>query len=93
MCPAADNIDYTELKHLIKANTTRGQGEAVAEPGQPADEAFQRFEDDFAQELFNQHERVDLFVKSKADEFDRRLREYCHCMDCRLYELYTTDTA
>ena len=69
-----DNVDYDALKHLIKANTSRDAGQAVAIPGQP-DTALQRFEEQFFNELSNQHDRVDLFVKSKADEIHRRLRE------------------
>lgn len=56
-------------------------------PGQPND-ALRQFEDLFCQELFNQHERVDLFVKSKADEFRRRLRE-CHQWDRRACDMLT----
>ncbi|KAH6674118.1 hypothetical protein B0J14DRAFT_31623 [Halenospora varia] len=67
------NVDYDALKHLIKANTSRDAGQAVAIPGQP-DTALQRFEDQFFNELSNQHDRVDLFVKSKADEIHRRLQ-------------------
>jgi hypothetical protein len=70
-----DNIDYNELKHLIKVNTTRDQGQAMTIPGH-GDTALQKFENLFFAELWNQHDRVDLFVKSKADEYSRRLREY-----------------
>ncbi|KAF4616219.1 hypothetical protein G7Y89_g15186 [Cudoniella acicularis] len=66
------NVDYDALKHLIKANTTRDAGQAVAIPGQ-VDTALQRFENQFFNELANQHDRVDLFVKCKADEINRRL--------------------
>ncbi|KAI9739420.1 MAG: hypothetical protein M1818_005108 [Claussenomyces sp. TS43310] len=69
------NVDYNELKHLIKVNTTRDQGRAITIPGY-SDTTLQRFEDQFYDELCNQHDRVDLFVKSKADEFNRTLREY-----------------
>lgn len=44
-------------------------------PGQ-VDEALSSFEARFARELGAQHARVDLFVRSKADEFRRRLSEY-----------------
>ncbi|KAL3424615.1 spx domain-containing protein [Phlyctema vagabunda] len=67
------NIDYDELKNLIKANTTKNQGQAIAIPGQ-GDTALQKFEAVFFEELTNQHDRVDLFVKSKADEIGRRLQ-------------------
>lgn len=56
-------------------NTTRDQGSAIAIPGQ-ADTALSKFENSFFNELFNQHDRVGLFVKSKADEIGRRLREF-----------------
>ena len=70
-----DNVDYNELKHLIKAHTTRAQGSAIAIPGQ-ADTSLRIFEDLFFNELSNQHDRVDLFVRSKSDEISRRLRGY-----------------
>lgn len=69
-----DNVDYNELKNLIKVHTTKDQGQGVAIPGQ-GDTALQMFEDLFFNELSNQHDRVDLFVKCKADEISRRLRE------------------
>lgn len=71
----SDNVDYNELKNLIKVNTTRDQGQAISIPGQ-ADTALRKFEDQFFNELSNQHDRVDLFVKSKADEITRRLRKH-----------------
>ncbi|KAG9234377.1 hypothetical protein BJ875DRAFT_15688 [Amylocarpus encephaloides] len=67
------NVDYDALKHLIKANTTRDAGQAVAIPGQ-VDTTLQRFEDRFFNELSNQHDRAGLFVRSKADEITRRLQ-------------------
>ncbi|RDW91344.1 SPX-containing protein [Coleophoma crateriformis] len=70
------NVDYNELKNLIKVNTTKNQGQAVAIPGQ-ADTALGKFEAAFFTELAQQHDRVDLFVKSKADEISRRL-EHLH---------------
>ncbi|RDL37899.1 SPX-containing protein [Venustampulla echinocandica] len=66
------NIDYDTLKHMIKANTTRNAAQAVAIPGH-LDDTLRRFESQFFDELCNQHERVDLFVRSKADEIHRRL--------------------
>ena len=67
-----DNVDYNELKNLIKVNTTKDQGQAIAIPGH-VDTALAKFEDSFYNELSNQHDRVDLFVSSKADEIGRRL--------------------
>ncbi|KAI0446982.1 hypothetical protein F4803DRAFT_426449 [Xylaria telfairii] len=69
------NVDYNSLKHQIKAHTTRDQATAIAMaiPGQQ-DHALRRFEDAFYLELCSQHNRVGLFVTSKADEISRRLR-------------------
>ncbi|KAK4100030.1 SPX-domain-containing protein [Parathielavia hyrcaniae] len=67
------NIDYNSLKHHIKARTTRDQATAIAIPGRP-NTALAKFEDEFYAELCRQHDRVDLFVASKADELARRLQ-------------------
>ncbi|KFY04759.1 hypothetical protein O988_00524, partial [Pseudogymnoascus sp. VKM F-3808] len=76
------NIDYNELKSLIRTHTTPPPGSShsntsqpVVIPGQP-DEELSNFEALFARELGAQHARVDLFVRSKADEFRRRLSDY-----------------
>jgi hypothetical protein len=69
-----DNVDYNRLKNLIKVNTTRDQARALAIPGQ-ADTALQKFEDLFFNDLCNEHDRPDLFVKSKVDEINCRLRK------------------
>ncbi|OBT69663.1 hypothetical protein VE03_00973 [Pseudogymnoascus sp. 23342-1-I1] len=76
------NIDYNELKSLIKSHTTpppssshSNSSQPVVIPGQ-TDEALSSFEARFARELGAQHARVDLFVRSKADEFRRRLSDY-----------------
>jgi SPX domain protein involved in polyphosphate accumulation len=66
------NIDYNSLKHQIKTHTTKDQASAIAIPGHQ-DTALKRFEDAFYNELCRQHDRVDLFVVSKADEIFRRL--------------------
>ncbi|KAI0019327.1 hypothetical protein F4780DRAFT_449659 [Xylariomycetidae sp. FL0641] len=66
------NIDYNSLKEQIRRHTARDQATAIAIPGQ-IDPALKRFEDDFYADLCNQHDRVDLFVSSKADEIRRRL--------------------
>lgn len=69
-----DNVDYNDLKRLIKARTTRGQGEALTIPGHSNEaKALQAFEDEFFTQLVDQHQRVDLFVRSKAGEINRRL--------------------
>lgn len=67
-------MDYNELKHLIRVNTTKDQGQAIAIPGH-GESALQKFEENFYAELFEQHDRVGLFVKSKANELERRLSE------------------
>lgn len=70
----ADNVDYNDLKRLIKIRTTRGQGGALTIPGHSNEaKALQTFEDDFFAQLVDQHQRVDLFVQSKAGEINRCL--------------------
>ncbi|KAH8887741.1 SPX-domain-containing protein [Thozetella sp. PMI_491] len=66
------NIDYNSLKHHIKVHTTKDQATAIAIPGHQ-DVALSKFEDELFAELCRQHDRVDLFVRSKADEISRRL--------------------
>lgn len=70
---ASDNIDYNSLKHHIKVHTTKDQATAIAIPGR-RDTALGKFEDELYSELCCQHDRVHLFVTSKADEIARRLR-------------------
>jgi hypothetical protein len=70
---ATDNVDYNRLKNEIKVNTTKDQARALAIPGQ-ADTALERFEDLFFDDLCSEHDRPDLFVKSKVDEINCRLR-------------------
>ncbi|WQF77034.1 Putative SPX domain-containing protein [Colletotrichum destructivum] len=67
------NVDYNSLKHEIKVHTSRDQATAIAIPGHQ-DAALQRFEDNLYDELCQQHDRVNLFVSSKADEISRRLQ-------------------
>ncbi|TKW48267.1 hypothetical protein CTA1_4406 [Colletotrichum tanaceti] len=71
--PKKDNVDYNSLKHEIKVHTSRDQATAIAIPGHQ-DAALKRFEDNLYHELCQQHDRVDLFVSSKADEISRRLQ-------------------
>lgn len=75
-----DNIDYNALKHEIKVHTTRDQATAIVIPGHQ-DPALQRFEDRLYDELCSQHDRVDLFVGSKADEISRRLSSIGNLID------------
>ncbi|KAK1750840.1 xenotropic and polytropic retrovirus receptor 1 [Echria macrotheca] len=67
------NIDYNSLKHHIKVHTTKDQATAIAIPGYQ-DSALRVFEDELYRELCRQHDRVDMFVASKADEIARRLQ-------------------
>ncbi|KAL9035412.1 MAG: hypothetical protein Q9180_004876 [Flavoplaca navasiana] len=68
------NVDYNDLKRLIKTRTTRGQGEALSIPGHGNQaKALKAFENEFYRELHDQHQRVDLFVQSKSGEISRRL--------------------
>jgi hypothetical protein len=62
------------LKHHIKPQTTRDQASAISIPGHQ-DTALRKFEDELFLELCRQHDRVDLFVSSKANELSRRLRK------------------
>ncbi|KAH6883962.1 SPX domain-containing protein [Thelonectria olida] len=66
------NLDYNSLKHEIKNHTTRDQATAMAIPGQQ-DTTLRKFEDSLYKELCRQHDRLDLFVASKADEISRHL--------------------
>ncbi|KAK0701467.1 hypothetical protein B0T21DRAFT_378708 [Apiosordaria backusii] len=67
------NIDYNSLKRYIKTHTTKDQATAITIPGHQ-DTALSKFEESFYSELCRQHDRVDLFVGSKADEIARRLQ-------------------
>jgi hypothetical protein len=78
LCLRADNLDYNSIKHEIKMHTTRDQATAMAIPGHK-DEALSRFEDGLYMELGRQHERLQLFVSSKADEISRRLGTFRAC--------------
>lgn len=72
-----DNIDYNDIKHLIKVHTTKGQAEAIAIPGKDNEaRALQEFEDELYFELREQHQRIDLFVQSKSGEITRRLGKW-----------------
>ena len=69
-----DNVDYNVIKHLIKVRTTQGQPQAKAIPGSDGEtKALHAFEDELYCELRDQHQRIDLFVQSKAGEIGRRL--------------------
>jgi hypothetical protein len=73
----ADNVDYNDIKQLIKLHTTKDEAFPTPIPGREAESKEQRsFEDELELELCNQHKRIDLFVQSKAGEIGRRL---CMC--------------
>ena len=68
------NVDYNDIKRLIKIRTTKNQAKAVTVPGHNKEsEGLQAFEDELYQELDEQHQRVELFIKSKAGELSRKL--------------------
>ena len=69
-----DNIDYNDIKHLIKLRTTQRQGQARPIPGSHHEtKTFNTFENELYHELHDQHQRIDLFVRSKTGEIARRL--------------------
>lgn len=69
-----DNVDYNEIKHLIKRRTTRSHGQAISIPSQGHEgQASAEFEEELHTELHDQHQRIDLFVQSKTGELERRL--------------------
>lgn len=77
-----DNVDYNDIKRLIKVRTTYGQGQAKAIPGSNTQaKQLQEFECELYGELWEQHQRIDLFVQSKAGEIARRLGMRCTCLD------------
>ena len=67
-----DNIDYNDIKLLIKDHTTPGKGKAASVPSQ-----CNQTEHDFENLMFSiieeQHSKLSLFVKSKTGEIRRRL--------------------
>jgi SPX domain protein involved in polyphosphate accumulation len=67
-----DNIDYDFLKDLIKHQTTAGTNRAVSIPGQ-GESSERAFGETFLQVLQAQHDRINLFVRSKSGEIERRL--------------------
>jgi len=70
----SDNIDYNEIKHLIKLRTTESKAKAISIPGRDGEQRDQdAFEDELYALLLDQHQRIDLFVKSKSGEIKRRL--------------------
>lgn len=69
-----DNVDYNEIKRLIKARTTDAEAQAISISGsQDKSEALKELEDELYVELVEQHQRIALFVRSKSGEIKRRL--------------------
>ena len=59
---------------MIKARTTKSKAKAISIPGRDGEDRFQdSFEDELYAVLLDQHQRIDLFVKSKSGEIKRRL--------------------
>ena len=74
MLALEDNVDYNEIKQLIKLRTSNAPGQAITIPGQKNNnKALEDFEEELYAELLDQHQRVDLFVRSKSGEIKRRL--------------------
>lgn len=69
----AVNIDYDYLKDLIKHQTTSGTNKAVSIPGQGTGSTEKAFGETFLRVLQAQHDRINLFVRSKSGELERRL--------------------
>ncbi|KAF2864133.1 hypothetical protein K470DRAFT_209144 [Piedraia hortae CBS 480.64] len=63
------NIDYDDIKHMIKQQTADNRSRVI--PG-CTDVAGAEFEEQLFDVLVAQHERIYLFVKSKAGEIRRR---------------------
>ncbi|KAL8797345.1 MAG: hypothetical protein Q9195_000499 [Heterodermia aff. obscurata] len=73
---AYHNIDYDDLKRMVKDNTTSSHNQPKFIPGQGNEaKASKEFEDELYGQLLEQHERVGRFVQSKADELACRLVE------------------
>ena len=66
-----DNVDYNEIKAIIKHHTSGSKAAAITIPGQTVHDVA--FEEELYRELVDQHQRVDLFVRCKAGEIERRL--------------------
>ncbi|KAL9095733.1 MAG: hypothetical protein Q9165_002165 [Trypethelium subeluteriae] len=69
---ALDNVDYDDIKGMIKKHTTPDSGGAVSIPGQSGGPE-KSFEDVLYGILLEQHQLVDLFARSKTGEIQRRL--------------------
>lgn len=74
------NIDYDYLKDLIKHQTTPGTNKAVSIPGQGGS-SEEAFGNEFLKVLQAQHDRINLFVRSKSGEIERRLQHISKSLD------------
>ena len=75
---STDNIDYDDLKRMVKHNTTSTHNQPRFIPGQGNEaKASKEFENELYRQLSEQHERVGRFVQSKADELACRLGTPC----------------
>ncbi|KAF2178087.1 hypothetical protein K469DRAFT_600744 [Zopfia rhizophila CBS 207.26] len=66
------NIDYDYLKDLIKHYTTPSVGKAVSIPGR-GETTERAFGETFCRVLTAQHDRINLFIRCKSGEIERRL--------------------
>ena len=74
MAALEDNVDYNEIKQLIKVRTSNAPGQAIPIAGQKNDiKVLEDFEKELYAELLDQHQRIDLFVRNKSGEIKRRL--------------------
>lgn len=81
-----DNVDYHEVKHIIKAKTSITQVKPLTIPGQGADiKECQDLENELYTKLCEEHDRANLFVKSKYWEIQKKLSMVtgpCHVKLC-----------
>ncbi|CAD0108965.1 unnamed protein product [Aureobasidium uvarum] len=84
------NVDYDDVKHYIKENTTAGNGNSISIPG-AGDVRGKELEDNLYGILQQQHQRITLFVRSKTGEIERRLGECSSSTQSRSRQLTTTD--
>jgi hypothetical protein len=74
MLTRPDNVDYQDVKHIIKARTTTEQARPLSIPGQGADiKERQDLEDELFAKLQEEHGNANDFVKSKHGEIQQRL--------------------
>ncbi|KAF2709315.1 hypothetical protein K504DRAFT_378598 [Pleomassaria siparia CBS 279.74] len=74
------NIDYDYLKDLIKHQTSPSAGKALSIPGQ-GNATERAFGDTFFKVLKSQHDRINLFIKSKSGEIERRLEHIARSLN------------